>query len=133
MPLPVITDVPNIEVFAEKLQTNPGLLIFKFGATWCGPCKKIEPLVDEWIAKLPDNVQFAKIDIDECFELYGFLQKKRTINGVPGILCYYKNNTNYIPNDGIVGADLPKINEFFERCLKMANYLLPAEKPEGEI
>jgi len=123
MPLPIITEIPSLDQFAEQLKTNPGLLILKFGAVWCGPCKRIEPLVHDWLEKLPDNAQFCMIDIDECFDLYVFLQKKRMINGVPGILCYYKNNLNYIPNDSVVGADANQINAFFERCIKVANTL----------
>jgi thioredoxin 1 len=123
MPLPVIKDLQNKELFAEQLVKNPGLLILKFGATWCGPCKRIEPLVHSWIEKLPDNIQFVTVDIDECFDLYGFLQKKKMINGVPGILCYYKNKMNYIPNDSVVGADPNQVNAFFERCLKAASMI----------
>ena len=123
MPLPIITEIPSLDQFAEQLKTNPGLLILKFGATWCGPCKRIDPLVHDWVEKLPENVQFCMIDIDDCFDLYVFLQKKKMINGVPGILCYYKNNLNYIPNDSVVGADANQINAFFERCIKAANTL----------
>jgi thioredoxin 1 len=123
MPLPIITDIPSLDQFAEQLKANPGLLILKFGATWCGPCKRIEPLVHEWVENLPENIQFCMIDIDDCFDLYVFLQKKKMINGVPGILCYYKNNLNYIPNDSVVGADANQINAFFERCIKVSNTL----------
>jgi thioredoxin 1 len=123
MPLPVITEIPSLDQFGEHLKTNPGLLILKFGATWCGPCKRIEPVVHDWVEKLPENVQFCMIDIDDCFDLYVFLQKKKMINGVPGILCYYKNNLNYIPNDSVVGADANQVNAFFERCIKAANML----------
>lgn len=123
MPLPVITEIPSLDQFAEQLKSNPGLLILKFGATWCGPCKRIEPLVHTWLENLPENVQFCMIDIDDCFDLYVFLQKKKMINGVPGMLCYYKNNLNYIPNDSVVGADANQINAFFERCIKAANTL----------
>lgn len=123
MPLPIITEIPSLDQFAEQLKTNPGLLILKFGAAWCGPCKRIEPLVHDWVEKLPENVQFCMIDIDECFDLYVFLQKKKMINGVPGMLCYYKNNLNYIPNDSVVGADSNEINAFFERCIKVSNTL----------
>jgi len=127
MPLPVITDLQTKELFAQQLQNNPGLIILKFGATWCGPCKRIEPLVHSWLDKLPENVQFCMIDIDDCFDLYGFLQKKKMINGVPGILCYYKNNINYIPNDSVVGADVNQVNAFFERCVKVANAIIQAQ------
>jgi thiol-disulfide isomerase/thioredoxin len=123
MPLPVITEISSLDQFGEHLKANPGLLILKFGAAWCGPCKRIEPLVHDWIEKLPENVQFCMIDIDDCFDLYVFLQKKKMINGVPGMLCYYKNNLNYIPNDSVVGADVNQVNAFFERCMKAANML----------
>jgi thiol-disulfide isomerase/thioredoxin len=126
MPLPLLTTIETKEKFAEHLQSNPGLLILKFGATWCGPCKRIDPLVNACIQKMPDNVQCALIDIDECFDLYGFLQKKKMINGVPGILCYHKNNLNYIPNDSVVGADVAQVSAFFERCFKKATELLSA-------
>jgi thiol-disulfide isomerase/thioredoxin len=121
MKLPIIEDVPTKEEFGNLLIENPGLLILKFGASWCGPCKKIEPIIDEWLQKLPDNVQFCMIDIDDCFELYAFLQKKKMINGVPGILCYYRQNLTHIPNDSVVGADFGQVNLFFERCLKKAS------------
>ena len=123
MPLPVITEIPSLVQLGEHLKTNPGLLILKFGAAWCGPCKRIEPIVHDWVEKLPENVQFCMIDIDDCFDLYVFLQKKKMINGVPGMLCYYKNNLNYIPNDSVVGADVSQVNAFFERCVKAANML----------
>jgi len=121
MKLPILEDVPTKEDFGKLLVENPGLLILKFGATWCGPCKKIEPLIEEWLEKLPDNVQFCKIDIDDCFDLYAFLQKKKMINGVPGILCYYRYNMTHIPNDSVVGADFGQVNAFFERCIKKAS------------
>jgi thiol-disulfide isomerase/thioredoxin len=120
MTLPIITDLETKEKFGQQLISNPGLLIMKFGATWCGPCKRIESLVNSYIEKMPDNVQCALVDIDACFDLYGFLQKKKMINGVPGILCYFKNNLTYIPNDSVVGADNNQVSAFFERCIKKA-------------
>jgi thiol-disulfide isomerase/thioredoxin len=118
MPLELITDIPKLEDFSNLLKNNPGLLIIKFGAEWCGPCKKIEGLVNDWFSKMPDNVQPAIIDVDDCFELYGFLKSKKRVNGIPVILCYYKGNLNYISDDTVIGADEKQINLFFERCLQ---------------
>lgn len=118
MPLPQITEILSLTDFTVLLRSNPGLLIIKFGAEWCGPCKKIEGLVNEWYAKMPDNVQTAIIDVDDCFELYGFLKSKKRVNGIPVILCYYKGNLNYISDDTVIGADVNEINLFFERCLQ---------------
>jgi hypothetical protein len=40
------------------------------------------------------------------------------VNGIPVILSYEKGNNNYIPNDIVVGSDVAKINEFFQRNLQ---------------
>lgn len=41
-----------------------GKMVIDFAASWCGPCKLIEPEVKAMAAKFTD-VQFAKIDVDE--------------------------------------------------------------------
>ena len=115
--LPILTEITDRNHFAQLLQNNPGLFIIKFGADWCGPCKKIEGLVQEWFNKTNDKVQCAMIDVDESFDIYAFLKSKKMVNGIPAILCYEKDNTNYVPNDVIIGANVQQINEFFTRNL----------------
>lgn len=106
------------EEFAKQLQENQGLFIVKFGAEWCGPCKKVDPLIYEYFARIQGpNIQCAIIDIDESFELYAFLKSKKMVNGVPVILAYRKGNISFIPDDVIVGADEKQIHLFFKRCL----------------
>jgi len=113
----MITNIPSVDEFAKILSENPGLIVIKFGAEWCGPCKKIEPQVEHWFSTAPTNVVCGKIDIDINFEIYAFLKKKRVINGVPAIFCYKQGNVNYIPDDMVVGADSVAINNFFNRCV----------------
>jgi thiol-disulfide isomerase/thioredoxin len=115
--LPILTEIENRNHFAELLKQNPGLFIIKFGADWCGPCKKIEGLVNEWFNKRNDKVQCALIDVDESFDIYAFLKSKKMINGIPAILCYYKDNHNYVPDDIVSGADVAQVNAFFTRNL----------------
>ena len=114
-PLPIITKIESVIAFQKLLIDNPGVVVLKFGAEWCGPCKKIEGLVEQWFAAMPATVQCCKIDVDESIELYGFLKSKRRINGIPAILAYRKGNLNYIPNDMMAGADVAQVNAFFQR------------------
>ncbi|XP_044504422.1 thioredoxin H2 [Mangifera indica] len=44
------------------------LLVIDFAASWCGPCKFMEPAVQEMANKFSD-VQFAKIDVDELSDV----------------------------------------------------------------
>lgn len=115
--LPIITDIPDIDKFIELLKTNPGLLIIKFGAEWCGPCKQIEKDIKATFSHMPATIQTAIIDIDINPKLYAFLKSKKMVNGIPVILCYKKGNLNYVPDDIVVGADRKQISMFFERCI----------------
>lgn len=118
----VITELTK-ETFGDLLKTNKGLLIIKFGAEWCGPCKKIDPIVHEWFSKLSlqQNVKCAIIDIDENFDIYVYLKGKKVINGVPVILCYFKENLTWIPDKVVVGADYSQVNNFLNECFEMSN------------
>jgi thioredoxin 1 len=122
IPENVITEMTK-ESFAQLLQTNPGVLIIKFGAEWCGPCKKIDPLVYNLMSQISTNknITCALIDIDENFEIYAFLKSKKMVNGVPVILCYKKGNITWIPDKAMVGADEPEVKRFFEACVQLAN------------
>ena len=114
---PVVSDFSRSE-FEELLRQNPGKVVLKFGATWCGPCKVIDPLVNQWFSKMPDTVKCATIDVDDSFDLYGALKSKRQINGIPAILCFNKGNLSYIPDMNVVGADTNQVNMFFKQVLQ---------------
>lgn len=117
----IITEMSKQD-FGQALMENRGALIIKFGAEWCGPCKKIDPLVYSWMNRLPETIQGAVIDIDDetSFDLYAFLKSKKQVNGVPVILCYKKGNMTYVPDNVIVGADEDQINRFFTACMAYA-------------
>ena len=116
----ILTEINSLKDFAEILESNPGVVIIKFGAEWCGPCKKIEAQVHASMNLMPENVQCYIIDVDDCFELYAYLKSKKMVNGIPAILAYYKDNTSYIPSDSVLGANPEQVDLFFKRCFTIA-------------
>ncbi|KAL6636745.1 hypothetical protein ACP70R_024317 [Stipagrostis hirtigluma subsp. patula] len=44
------------------------LMVIDFSASWCGPCRFIEPAFKEMASRFPDAV-FVKIDVDELAEV----------------------------------------------------------------
>lgn len=39
-------------------------MLIDFTATWCGPCKMMEPVIKEVKQRLGDNIIILKVDID---------------------------------------------------------------------
>ena len=109
--------------FMNLVLNNKSVLILKFGANWCRPCKTIEPNIETFKNKMPENMKLIIIDVDESKDMYSFLKSKKQINGIPVLLAYYKGNETFAPNDSVTGANIGEINAFFERQLTNYNHI----------
>ena len=112
----VVSEIPSRDAFFHLLKNNPGLIIIKLGAEWCGPCKQIKNVVHAFFASSPPEVVCADIDVDQSFDFYSFLKSKKMVNGIPVLLCYKKDNFTYSPDDVITGSDAGQLHQFFKRC-----------------
>jgi thioredoxin-like negative regulator of GroEL len=115
----ILNGIDSMAAFYDILRENPGIVIIKFGAEWCAPCRKIESVVHQWFDTIHANIptiQLIYVDVDESFEIYAQLKTKKMIQGIPAILAYYQGNTTYIFDDCVNGTDEGAIASFFERC-----------------
>lgn len=60
-----------------------GFVAVKFGAIWCSPCKKLEPIMDK-LEKEFSNVKFVSVDIDDIPNL----AKQYQIRSLPTIILF---------------------------------------------
>lgn len=62
--------------------------IIDFNATWCGPCRRIAPILDELAKEYEGRIVIYKVDVDKCREV----AEAFGISSIPAIL--------YIPLNG---------------------------------
>lgn len=75
----------NLKDFNEILENN-NLVIVEFSATWCTPCRTMEPIVESVASQLENKAKVMSIDVEEEPDL----ATKYKIRNVPTIL-YFKN------------------------------------------
>jgi|SRR3990167_3703674 len=51
--------------FETQVLNNPLPVLVDFWATWCGPCKLAEPVLEELSETYKDKVLIAKLDVDQ--------------------------------------------------------------------
>jgi thioredoxin len=83
---PALPDPPADEWFnrtvVQPSQTRPVLV--KFGAEWCGPCRRMESELDQLQAELGEDLLVVRVDVDERRDLADHFG----IGGIPDAILF---------------------------------------------
>ena len=87
----------------EKLEdlVKEGDVLVDFNATWCGPCRMLEPVLEEF-SDSRGKVKVISVDVDQ----HEMLAREYGIMSVPTLLVYkdgklVKQNTGFVQLDEI--------------------------------
>ena len=68
--------------FEEVVMKSEVPVMVDFGGTWCGPCKRVEPLVEEISEEYAGKMIAVKCDVDECHDS----ARKFMVMSIPTVL-----------------------------------------------
>ena len=88
----------------EELAAQGKPMVIDFWATWCGPCRKIAPIIEALANDYADQALIGKVDIEENEELAA----KFGIRNIPTVL-YIKNGV--IVDKQVGAAPRPTLEE----------------------
>ncbi len=60
-----MTTVEHLTEENFETMTADKVCLLDFWATWCGPCQRFAPILDEAASELPADVLVGKIDVDK--------------------------------------------------------------------
>jgi len=104
--MPII-HVTSEQQFNDTLRTaGTKLVVVDFFAQWCGPCKRIAPLLETMSNELADVV-FMKVDVDELADL----SAKCNVSAMP-TFHFYKGATKV---DELIGASAEQLKSLITK------------------
>ena len=78
------TYVTNDQDFEKDISSQNLPVLVDFGAEWCGPCKQLEPLLEEIASENLESLKVYKINIDEN----PMTPQKFGVRGIPTLMFF---------------------------------------------
>ena len=69
----------DLDISSEKIP-----VVVDFGAEWCGPCKQLDPILEEIADENSDKIKIFKLNIDEN----PMTPQKFGVRGIPTIMLF---------------------------------------------
>lgn len=85
--------------FKELIEGDTPVLV-DFHATWCGPCKTLSPIIQEFANQMKDKVKVLKVDVDKNQNAAAIYN----VRGVPTLILFHKGEIKW-QQSGVVSLE----------------------------
>ena len=76
----------NEKSLPEQVLKSSSPVIVEFGAVWCAPCKRLEPIMEKLADEWGGKVRLVKIDVDESVNV----EMNCQVMSVPTLILFIK-------------------------------------------
>ena len=80
-----VKPIGSADLDAEVLQSDKPVLV-DFFATWCGPCKRLSPILDQIATERAGKLKLVRVDVDESNDI----ASKYKIDAMPTLVLFDK-------------------------------------------
>ena len=77
-------DIVGDEAFEKEVLQSDLPVLVDFWAPWCGPCRMVTPVVEEFGSENEDKLKIVKIDVDQNASL----ATKYQVQAVPTLMLF---------------------------------------------
>jgi thioredoxin 1 len=100
----------NEDTFENEVLQAETPVVVDFSAVWCGPCKMLDPIVEELASDWDGQVKFVKLDVDHNPSIAMNYQ----VMGVPTLMLFkggevQERLSGYMPKNKIVSKLSPHL------------------------
>lgn len=85
--------------FEKEVINSKGVVLVDFGATWCGPCQKMLPILEKIADENIATLKVVKVDIDES----PTSSSKMAIRSVPTFMIF-KDGVKVFDKVGMINS-----------------------------
>ncbi len=106
----------SVTITRENLdsQTNNKLTVIDFWAPWCGPCKIMDPILNDLESKFNGKIHFGKMNVDGNQDI----AEKYHVLSIPSLVIF-KNGEAKEKVSGIYSKE--KLAEYLNKKVKEVN------------
>jgi thioredoxin 1 len=107
-----MANIPEVsgDTFQEEVLSAEKPVLVDFSAVWCGPCKMLDPIVEQLANEWSGQIKVVKLDVDDNPNIAMQYQ----VMGVPTLMLFIDGETRerltgYQPKDRITSKIKPHL------------------------
>lgn len=93
--------------FEEEVLNGDQPVLVDYWADWCGPCKTVEPIVEELAEEYGDRLKVGKVNVDES----STIPARYGVRGIPTLMLFKDGQVQATKTGATTKAQLAQLVE----------------------